>query len=60
MTEEAQLEQTESGLRPAGEGWVVVNVRDTAWIVHDGFGAGLPAREPRGGAVPEAVLRSSP
>jgi hypothetical protein len=30
MTEEAQLEETPSGLRPAGDGWFVVNVGDTA------------------------------
>jgi uncharacterized cupin superfamily protein len=40
MTKEAQLEQTESGLIPAGEGWFVVNVRDTAWMTHHAFGSG--------------------
>jgi len=40
MIEEAKLEETPAGLRPAGEGWFVVNVRDTAWIVHDAFGSG--------------------
>jgi uncharacterized cupin superfamily protein len=28
---EARLEDDGSGLRPAGDGWFVVNVRDTAW-----------------------------
>jgi uncharacterized cupin superfamily protein len=37
---EAKLEQTAAGLVPAGEGWFVVNVRDTAWGVHDAFGSG--------------------
>jgi uncharacterized cupin superfamily protein len=37
---EAPLEQTQSGLAPAGEGWFVVNVRDTEWATHDAFGAG--------------------
>jgi len=37
---EAALEDTGSGLAPTGEGWFVVNVRDTAWIVTDAFGSG--------------------
>ena len=36
---EAQLEETESGLRPMGGGWFVVNARDAAWAVGDPFGA---------------------
>jgi uncharacterized cupin superfamily protein len=40
MTDEAHLEESESGLRPAGPGWFVVNARDTAWMVHAAFGAG--------------------
>jgi uncharacterized cupin superfamily protein len=40
MTEEAHLEETPSGIRPAGDGWFVVNVSDTAWVVHDAFGCG--------------------
>jgi uncharacterized cupin superfamily protein len=28
---EAPLEQTDAGLRPAGEGWFVLNARDTRW-----------------------------
>ncbi len=40
MPEEARLEETPAGLRPSGEGWFVVNVRDTAWVVHDAFGSG--------------------
>ena len=39
-TEEARLEQTESGLKPATEGWFVVNVGETGWAVHDAFGSG--------------------
>jgi uncharacterized cupin superfamily protein len=39
MTEQAQLEKTPAGVRPAGEGWFVVNVRDTAWMRHDVFGS---------------------
>ena len=40
MTEEAPLQETPAGLEPAGDGWFVVNVRDTAWLVHDAFGSG--------------------
>ena len=35
MTEsvrEAQLERTEAGLIPQGEGWFVLNARDVSWI----------------------------
>jgi mannose-6-phosphate isomerase-like protein (cupin superfamily) len=39
VAEEARLEETGSGLVPATEGWFVANVRDTAWRVHDTFGA---------------------
>ena len=37
---EAPLEDTGSGLSPAGEGWFVVNVRATAWLDSDDFGSG--------------------
>ena len=37
---EARLEQTDSGLKPATEGWFVVNVGKTGWAVHDSFGSG--------------------
>jgi uncharacterized cupin superfamily protein len=37
---EAPLEDSGSGLAPAGEGWFVVNVRDTAWVISDKFGSG--------------------
>ena len=40
MPEEAALEQTDSGLKPAGEGWFVLNVAEAAWMVHDAFGSG--------------------
>jgi uncharacterized cupin superfamily protein len=35
---EACLEQTNHGAAPAGEGWFVVNVRDTRWFESDGLG----------------------
>lgn len=37
--DEASLEQVESGLAPASEGWFVVNARDAAWASNDAFGA---------------------
>ncbi|MGD0166073.1 MAG: cupin domain-containing protein [Gaiellaceae bacterium] len=40
MIGEAKLEQAPSGLLPAGAGWFVVNVRDTAWATNDRLGAG--------------------
>ena len=40
MIEEAQLQETPGGLEPGGDGWFVVNVRDTAWITHAAFGSG--------------------
>jgi uncharacterized cupin superfamily protein len=33
---ETPLEDTGSGLAPAGEGWFVVNVRDAEWLTTDG------------------------
>jgi uncharacterized cupin superfamily protein len=37
---EAPLEDSGAGLEPTGEGWFVVNVRDTAWVSSDVFGSG--------------------
>ena len=37
---EARLEDSGSGLGPTGEGWFVVNVRDTEWVTTDEFGSG--------------------
>jgi uncharacterized cupin superfamily protein len=37
---EARLEDAGSGLAPAGEGWFVVNARDTEWWTSETFGAG--------------------
>ncbi len=36
---EAQLEDSGAGLAPTGEGWFVVNVRDTEWVSSDVFGS---------------------
>jgi uncharacterized cupin superfamily protein len=35
---EAPLEQTETGVVPAGEGWFVVNAREARWFESDGLG----------------------
>jgi len=40
VTEEATLKECSAGLAPDGDGWFVVNVRDTAWMTHHAFGAG--------------------
>jgi uncharacterized cupin superfamily protein len=37
---EAPLQDNGSGLAPAGEGWFVVNARDSEWWVSSTFGAG--------------------
>src|SRR4051812_35195625 len=37
---EARLGDSGAGLAPAGEGWFVVNVRDTEWITSETFGSG--------------------
>src|SRR5438132_7897121 len=39
MTEEARLEELDSGRAPVSDGWFVVNVRDAAWLTNDAFGA---------------------
>ena len=53
MTNEAQLEETDSGLRPADDGWFVVNVRDTAWLTHHAFGSGCVFESREGAPFPE-------
>jgi uncharacterized cupin superfamily protein len=49
MVEEAQLEETETGLEPVSEGWFVVNVRDARWMRHEMFGAVCPFGRPEAG-----------
>ena len=44
MVEEAQLQETEAGVMPAGEGWFVVNVRDARWARNEAFGAHVRSR----------------
>ena len=48
---EAPLEDSGSGLAPAGDGWFVVNARDAQWSTAENSRAaaarfGLPFREP--------------
>ena len=38
MVPEAPLETGEGGLYPAGEGWFVLNVRDSRWFESEGLG----------------------
>ena len=39
---EAPLERNEAGVYPAGEGWFVVNARDTQWFDSNGLGYYAP------------------
>jgi len=38
MVPEAPLEQMDTGVRPAGPGWFVVNARELPWFETDGCG----------------------
>jgi uncharacterized cupin superfamily protein len=40
--QEADLEQTDAGLVPAGPGWFVMNARDARWFRNPGRGHSLP------------------
>ena len=40
MPSEAPMERRPGGLKPSGDGWFVVNARDTEWIYSDKFGGG--------------------
>ena len=35
------MEKQPGGLRPAGDGWFVVNAREAAWLHNEKFGAGV-------------------
>jgi uncharacterized cupin superfamily protein len=41
MADEAELEKTANGLVPKGEGWYVVNARESRWWHHDTFGSAV-------------------
>jgi uncharacterized cupin superfamily protein len=59
MTEEARMEETPAGLRPAGDGWFVVNVGDTAWMTHHAFGSGCIFENREGVPFPELGINIS-
>jgi uncharacterized cupin superfamily protein len=59
MTEEAKLQETPAGLEPAGEGWFVVNVGDTAWGTHDAFGSGCVFESRDNAPFPEVGINIS-
>jgi uncharacterized cupin superfamily protein len=42
MVTEAELEQTDAGLVPAGTGWFVLNARDGRWFHKPGRGDSIP------------------
>jgi uncharacterized cupin superfamily protein len=41
MVADASMQQGAGGLKPAGDGWFVVNARDAEWIHNQRFGAGV-------------------
>ena len=41
MVQEAAMEERSGGLKPAGEGWFVVNAREAQWVHNEKFGAGV-------------------
>jgi uncharacterized cupin superfamily protein len=40
MVQKADLERTESGFVPKGDGWFVLNTKEASWIDHPTFGSG--------------------
>jgi len=59
MSTEAHLEETPAGLAPGGDGWFVVNVRDTAWLVHEAFGSGCVFENRQAAPFPELGINIS-
>jgi len=59
MTDEAQLQETPAGLAPEGDGWFVVNVRDTEWMSHDAFGSGCVFESRQNAPFPEFGINIS-
>ena len=41
MVPEAPMEDGPDGRKPAGDGWFIVNARETPWIHNEKFGAGV-------------------
>jgi len=46
MVQEARLESSTAGKKPAGEGWFIVNAHEAAWIYNEKFGAGVTFEGP--------------
>ena len=59
MTEEARMEEAPNGLRPAGPGWFVVNVRHATWAVHTAFGSGCIFENGEAAPFPELGINIS-
>jgi uncharacterized cupin superfamily protein len=59
VTEETSLKETPGGLEPEGEGWFVVNVRDTAWVTHARFGDGCVFESREAAPFPELGINIS-
>ncbi|PWU19463.1 MAG: hypothetical protein C5B48_13490 [Candidatus Rokuibacteriota bacterium] len=57
--DEAKLIETEGGLKPEGEGWFVVNVRDAAWLYSDDFGSGVVFQGEGPASFPELGINIS-
>lgn len=55
---EAQLADSGSGLAPTGDGWFVVNVRDTEWLTSETFGSGC-VFESRNASFPQLGINLS-
>ena len=41
MVEQARLRQSENGLVPEGDGWFVLNAKESRWWHHDTFGSAV-------------------
>ena len=59
MTEEARMEEAPNGVRPAGPGWFVINVRDSTWAVHTAFGSGCIFENGEAAPFPELGINIS-
>jgi uncharacterized cupin superfamily protein len=59
VTEETSLRETPGGLEPEGDGWFVVNVRDTAWVTHARFGDGCVFESREAAPFPELGINIS-
>jgi uncharacterized cupin superfamily protein len=59
MTDEARLHETPGGRRPDGDGWFIVNVRDTEWVTHPAFGSGCVFENRESAPFPELGINIS-